>query len=364
MHALRKLTLVAALAAVGACGSDGVTAANMDETLDPTLIETQTSDLQTVYTQPAMASLLFMSDMGGAPLSVNQALQRTSERIRSSLAGEKAKRPARVALALATYEPAIPADARGSIFVFDEVESVWVLDDSRSGPTDGVRFMLRGLDVEGNLTDTEIGYVEIRDLTTASQYRIVTTLRAGSLTVLSFDERESGDEGVNYSSSFAGYITDGTHRLDLSDVYTEQAVGDSYRGVENFTWTTRSGASFRAQSVWGETTATDKSWFEVNLGGTKVRFETPFVYDEEWGGYWEGNVTNIYANGRLFAVATYDPETGESTVTQPDGEPLTPEHAEGLANLGFVVSSISETIYMPYWIIYSLVGNIGAPVLQ
>jgi hypothetical protein len=358
MHSLRKLTLAAAVFAVGACSSDDLAAPDMDTSLDPVALDQRTSDVGAVYEHPAMASLLQMSETGGAPLSVNRTLARTGEVLRShrTIVSGTGKRPARPAFALAEYEAAIHVEVRGTVFVFDEVEGGWVADESRTGPTDGVRFMLRALDGEGGLTDTEIGYVELRDLTTTSQYRLVTTLRAGSLTVLSFDERASGDEGVDYAYTFAGYITDGTHRVDLSDSYTEQAVGESYRGVEDFTWSLRSGASFHGRWVWGETTATDKDWSEVRFDGNTFRFETPFVWYEEWGTYEAGNVTNLYGNGHHLAVITYDELSGETTFETPTGQPLSAEHIEGLMNLQMVVESIAEMIYIPFWIIQSLVG--------
>jgi hypothetical protein len=360
MHSFRKLTLAAAILAVGACSSDDLAAPDLNTSLDPAALDQRTSDVEAVYEHPALASLVQMSEIGGAPLSVNRTLARTGERLRSyrTIVSGSGKRPARPAFALAAYEPAIPADVRGTVFVFDDVQGGWVVDETREGPADGVRFMLRALDAEGGLTDTEVGNVEIRDLTTTSQYRLVTTLRAGSLTVLSFDERTSGDEGSNFAYSFGGYITDGTHRVDLSDAYTEQAVGDSYRGVEDFTWSLRSGASFHARWVWGETTATDKDWEELRFDGNTFRFETPFVWYEEWAAYEAGNVTNLYGNGHLIAVITYDDPSGVTSFETPAGEPLSADQIEGLTNLASVVESIAEMIYIPLWIIQSLVGNI------
>ena len=366
MHFARTLSLAAAVAALAACGGSDAVAPNMTETLDPTVVEQRTSDVEAVYSHPALGSLLAMSEMSGAPLSVSRTLQRSGELFQRSyrtIVSGKGERPARVSLATsASYEAAIPAEVRGSIFVYDEAQSGWVVDESRTGPSDGVRFMLRALDAEGALTDEEIGWVEIRDLTTDTQYRLLTSLRAGSLVVMSFDERETESE-TSYAWSFAGYITDGTHRVDLADAYTETASGDSYRGVENFSWSTRSGASFKARWVWGATTADDEDWSEVKLGAATIRLVTPFVYDPEWLEYAAGNVTNIYANGHLFAVATYDPATEQTTVTRPDGEPLEPEHIEGLANLEWVVSSVAELIFLPYWIVTSLLGNVVQPAV-
>jgi hypothetical protein len=361
MHSLRKLTLAAAVLALGACSSDDLAAPDMDTSLDPVALDARTSDVDAVYEHPAMASLLQMSEMGGAPLSVNRALARTSETLRShrTIVSGDAKRPARPAFALAEYEAAIPVDVRGTVFVYDDVEGGWVVDESRTGPADGVRFMLRAVDDAGGLTDTEIGHVELRDLTTTSQYRLVTTLRAGSLTVLSFDERASGDVEVDYAYLFAGYITDGTHRIDLSDSYTEQAVGESYRGVETFTWSLRSGASFRGRWVYGETTATDKDWSEVSFDGNTFRFERPFVWYEEGATYGAGPIENLYGNGYHLAVLTHDESTDEVvSITTPAGDPLSAEQVEGLANLQTVVVSIAEMIYIPFWIIESLVGGI------
>jgi hypothetical protein len=360
MHSLRTLTLVAAALALGACSSDDLAAPDMDTSLDPVALDARTSDVEAVYEHPAMASLLSMSEIGGAPLTVNRSLARTGETLRShrTIVSGTGERPARPAFAIAEYEAAIPVEVRGTVFVYDDVEGGWVVDEARTGPSDGVRFMLRALDAEGGLTETEIGHVELRDLTTTSQYRLVTTLRAGALTVLSFDERTSGDEGVDYAYLFAGYITDGTHRVDLSDSYTEQAVGESYRGVENFTWSLRSGASFHGRWVWGETTATDRDWSEVRFDGNSFRFEQPYVWYEEWGGYDVGNVTNLYGNGHHLAVITYDELTEETTFETPAGVPLSAEQIEGLVNLQNVVVSIAEMIYIPFWIIESLVGNI------
>ena len=359
MHSFRTLALAAAALAVGACSSSDLAAPNMDTSLDPVTLEQRTSDVETVYEHPAMVSLFQTADAGGAPLAVNRTLQRTTQSLRShrTIVSGTGKRPARPAFAVS--EAAIPAAARGAVYVWNDLEGGWVLDDSRTGPADGVRFMLRAVDEAGNLTDEEIGDVEIRDLTTTSQYRLVTTVRSGSLTVLSFDERRSGDEGIDYRFSFAGYITDGTHRVDLSDSYVETAVGESYRGVEDFAWTLRSGASFRARWVWGETTATDKDWSEVRFDGNTFRIETPFVWYEEWGTYEAGYVDNFYGNGHHLGVITRDETTGEVvSITTPAGEPFSAEHVEALANLEYVVGSIAEMIYIPLWIIESLVGNI------
>src|SRR5687768_17031347 len=106
LHSLRKLTPPAAVLALAACSSDALAAPDMDTSLDPVALDARTSDVDAVYEHPAMASLLQMSEMGGAPLSVNRALARTSETLRShrTIVSGDARRPARPAFALAEYE--------------------------------------------------------------------------------------------------------------------------------------------------------------------------------------------------------------------------------------------------------------------
>lgn len=355
MQAFRKLCVVAAIAGVGAC-SDGPTAANMEEALDPTLIEQRTSDVETVYEHPALASLLATSNpvllqVSPASAVLGRASGKLIEAQRAMLSDAR-QRSIRPAMSVAAFEPTIPASMLGTVFVYDEVESGWLIDENREGPADGVRFMLRALDEAGGLTQTEIGSIDIRDLTTDSQLRLVTTLRAGALTVLSFEERLSGESEIDNAWTFAGYLSDGVHRVDLSTTERVTPSGDSYRLVVDFGWSTRSGASFQSQWVDGATTVSDKDWLQVRFGSTTVRYETPYVYYEGEGAYWPGEVTNIYANGRIFAVAT-----GE-TVTQPNGEPLEADQAESLWFLQFVVQSITEDILTPLYLIDSLLSNV------
>jgi len=363
MHAFKKILLAAALVGVGACGSDGATAPNLDNELDPTVIEQRLDDLSQINQHPALATLIELGNSGPALTQVSKTFDRAAgivSRTKRLAASGGTHRSISVRKPSATVGSVVPADIRGTTYVWDAAEG-WVASDATGAPSDGIRFIIPTLDIEGQPTGVELGRLDVHDLGTATSDRMTATLVSGGKTLLTIDIRAVETE-TSYDEDQTVMVTDGTRRVNLVYSDTETWTGEEERDVETYELTSNVGLGYRSSYIWGDLRSSDVNWDQFTVGNATIRFSWKSELDAETGSYVESDDADITVNGRLYARELYDPATGEYTYEDAQGEPLGMDEVEQLYSVYGTGEWLFEAVYWPVnavqWWTNSVAGTV------
>ncbi len=125
-----------------------------------------------------------------------------------------------------SMEPIFPSNFLGTTFEWDEGLGRYAMTERTGAPADGIRFILYAVDPftgEPALPLNEIGFLDLTDEGSASATRLGVYAETGGIARLDYTVTASyallGDV-IEATATGAGYISDGTRRLDFDLVQT------------------------------------------------------------------------------------------------------------------------------------------------
>lgn len=224
---------------------------------------------------------------------------------------------------IGSMQALLPADLLGTTFEWDVTEGAYVVTARPGAPANGVRFILYDRTTE---PPTENGYVDLTDDSDPSADRLGVHLVKSGITRLDYDievvqTTSGGTVGV------AGYLTDGTDRLDFDLVESVAATSTGFRIDVVYTL-----------SLAGEPLSLDLDYMidfgttiDASLTATFVNGPNTLVLAMAQDG--EGALEGTVAwNGDLVMTIS-DDGTGQPLFLGPEGEELTAAEAQAISEM-------------------------------
>jgi hypothetical protein len=331
----RSVTLLAAACvALNACGDSGP-----DVPFNPTGTTEDVQAINAAFSSEAFGSfstfaLYFDAALGAAPL-VTSSAQAFNFR-RASSTGELRAAAARNAQRVAALSrgaqrnfsastAAISSEVAGKTFEFDGTS--YVPTDRTGAPSNGVRFIIYAVNpitLEPSLPLSEVGYVQITDLSGSSTQAARVVVVSGETTYLDYTVTASATV-TGGRVTVAGYVTDGEYRanVNLRSTVSESAgltllysLDVPQRDVAiDLTMTTN---GFDQQSA--------VIGINFSMSGPNGRVSMVGQFTET------GGTLTVRVNGNTFATITSS-GAGEPAIAGADGLPLSDEDATALQNL-------------------------------
>lgn len=342
-HALQYLAPgVAAAALVVAC-SDSTGPGSL---ANPTQFSAAVASIDSSFTSPVFASF---AAVGGAVTSTGPAaaapfgalLSGTLPRM-PGLAGrafsnaERARALQRLGPALSLMDSPsgiFPDSVRGTTFTYDCGSLSYGRDTVSGADPNGIRIVLYAVDSGGTIVcpTTEVGTLDIIDVGTPT-VPAVRLLVKGTNAVTYVDYTVSGHStNSSFTATVAGYVTDGTHRLDFSYTITGNLTGVTANATLDNDAADAHVALYERLSVNGDKLSFSID-YRISHGGETVRLAGSMTVDTL------GNVTahfTVQAGGGTFATITVtQSDTGEVvTFKGPGGRELTAEELDAIEQL-------------------------------
>lgn len=332
------LALLAMLLAVSACDDPTDPAADFDpedaaQTLQSMTAAVETDELEDAFGSVRLAGQLFgtvsMELAGESPLALDLSSAPESE---------------------LTAADVIPSEYYGTTFEWSPTEMTYVASDATGAPEDGVRVIYYAIDPTTGQPATPLnplGYVDLRDLSTAESNRLgVTVVRYA-------DEATLADYYLDLSFSFtqssiainvasAGFLSNATDQLNfdlsssVSATETLVTVTQSYsvdlegtdRAMSFDATVTRDPQSESDQPDTMEAEAT------ISTGTQTVQLDVGYADN-----VLEGTISSDGAPVVLIG-GTLD----EPMFTDPDGNPLTEEELDALRSMWEAIGELFEFV--------------------
>lgn len=317
---VRGIAGLVAVAFAAACGESEP----LPTTLDTAATDADIAAFESSFEQPqveALVTLGYEMDLAlagvGAPVmrmplsllrdGTRQPLLRYESQVKAVLSGE--------------VEPAvIPLQALGKTFVWSTVENRYVVSELTGAPAGGVRFIIYQVDSDTQQPVqplVEIGYVE---LTRNANSATLAAFGNGGTKVMEYTATIGGTQLVP-SLSIDGFVGVGVNRVNFN---LSLAVSLT-RGTVTVTWRTEMPSrrvSSRVTLGIGETAVVFGAQMRaglrrVDMGGTLGE---------------NGGTITVRVGGKVFARLVFDAFDGV-TITNADGQPLTPEEEETLERI-------------------------------
>jgi hypothetical protein len=207
----------------------------------------------------------------------------------------------------------LPASVWGKTYVWHMGQQKYV-EGTGTAPANGVRFILYAVDP---LTDkpasplNEVGYADLIDASTATvaglQVMIVGTT-SGNVTYADYTITASGSSTA-FAAQAAGYVTDGTHRLDFTNTInatTGQVTIDYQVALDQNAVTARLQAALTA----GNPTSTLTSTLRVTRGSEVVVLTGTVTVTAGSGSSSVAVNVSVTVDGGLFATITGTAQSG------------------------------------------------------
>jgi hypothetical protein len=242
----------------------------------------------------------------------------------------------------------IPESFRGRTYEYHPMEGYYHNPERTGAPENGIRFILYEVNpITGEPGSTEIGHVDVLDESTDDA--AVVRLRVMSNEVEYINYTITATVGVgSLGVEIAGYVSDGTNRVDFTLDHTIDATFGSARAEidylievvdRDFSMTANMVIEFDAGTESGSITIL-ATW-QQGSNSISVTGSVDMASD--------GGTLEVHVNGDLFATITM---TGESiTVVGADGGALSAEHIQALQNitdaLGDVFDDTFESFFDP-----------------
>ena len=239
----------------------------------------------------------------------------------------------------------IPDSLKGTTWVYDSATAGYVVSDQSGAPSTGVRFILYAVDPVSHgpaFPLNAIGYADLTDESSGSTQSARLVVVSGSTPYL--DYRVSGTALSNGGTVVvAGFITDGTTRLDFNLTnhltYSSNSVGLTMvyqatvpsRGVSlGFTFTFSIGSNSVAATV------------NLNLTGPNGNVTLEGADNGDGTGS-TGQYT-VRVNGNVFATinTTADQNGSSTTITGQSGGALTTDEQQALTAVFDMVTSATD----------------------
>lgn len=222
---LIALAVAVCATALAGCGGDPVS--STPATLsDPAGFSSDVQSLDAPYAAPVLQS--FAAVGGSSPLAARTTSLFAAMSPSRPTISLRATGTRKQALAVKALKPTfattptgpgslIPDSLWGRVYVWDPATDEYVEGATTGGPADGVRFTL--YELNGNVPVeplNPIGYAELRDQSTTSQYKLGVVVADANTTYADYAITATATAS-SFSAAAVGYITDGTHRLEFDN---------------------------------------------------------------------------------------------------------------------------------------------------
>ncbi|MEP6691653.1 MAG: hypothetical protein ABJD07_10875 [Gemmatimonadaceae bacterium] len=330
----RGLAALSMLVALAACAGDGT--GPRSATFDATRAQADVEAVQAAFAAPAVRSFAAMGARFGADggFSASVAGTRLLGGVAAVTAGGDHRELTRAAIAIAgaTLRSAasIPAAARGKTFVYDASAQQYVVSARAGAPADGARFILYAIDplTQAPVMASEVGYADVIDLAPSGPLSVglrLVVVGSGT-TYLDYTIAGTATSLSAATIAVAGFVTDGTTRVNFSVTATAAVVAQQTAVKVAFSYTVPSRSltvTGAAQEVVSGATAASQIELTIQSGGSTVRYV--FV------GTGDTLDVTVSVNGSLFAHITGTFEA--PTITGAGGHTLTAGETAALGKL-------------------------------
>jgi hypothetical protein len=247
----------------------------------------------------------------------------------------------------------IPETQWGKVYVWDTGTHAYVEGSATGGPATGVRFTLYAIDPLTNQPAAPlnaIGYADLTDESTDTQYRLGVLVANETTTYADYVVTATATE-TTFQAVAAGYITDGTHRLDFNN----SASASSTHIAIDFDLTLNNpavAAHLHADLTAGDPTTVLTLTFSVTRGQETVTLAGTLGFTSTQSGAGASANLTIAVNGRQFATikgtATSNSAAG-FTFDGPDRALTAQERAaiDQLMAAPAVLSAAAEPMFAP-----------------
>ncbi|MGI9038892.1 MAG: hypothetical protein ACR2GQ_08515 [Gemmatimonadota bacterium] len=220
-------------------------------------------------------------------------------------------------------QPLLPADVLGKTFEWDETENGYVASEATGAPANGVRFVIYD---RTSVPFVANGFLDVTDDSDAAADRVGVHMEKDGVVRLDYDIAATQTTS-SLSVSVAGYVSDGTQRVDFDVTETATETVDGFRVNLDY------GLSLAGQPIsvdyafvinFGETLTAD-------IVATFVNGVNELVIDLSQAG--DGSLTgSVEWNGALVMTVT-DDGNGEPVFLGAGGDPVTPEEAVAIQQM-------------------------------
>jgi hypothetical protein len=330
LNATRVMALAVAVCAtvLAGCGSDPV--GTQPATLsDPAGLS---GDVQSLDTPLQAAVFQSFSALGASsPISARtvsfltamtparKALATREAAVRKQAFAVKSLRPS-FATAPTGAGSLIPETYWGKVYVWSTSTDEYVEGEATGGPATGVRFTLYAINSLTNQPAeplNPIGYADLTDQSTDTEYKLGVLVADEATTYADYIVAATATQS-SFAATAAGFVTDGTHRLD----FTNSASASSTHISIDFDLTLNQpdvSAHLHADLVAGDPTTVLTLTFGVTRGSeTVVLSGTLGITSTQSGASASANLV-IAVNQRQFATVTGTVHSGSVTGYTFDG---------------------------------------------
>jgi hypothetical protein len=111
----------------------------------------------------------------------------------------------------------LPSEVLGTTFIWDAGSTDYIASERTDAPDDGVRFVLYDLEPGSGMPAeplSEVGYLDLHDLSTASADAARLVVATGGVTRFDYRVSATGTESDG-SANVLGFVSNGEHRIDF-----------------------------------------------------------------------------------------------------------------------------------------------------
>jgi len=332
----RSVTLMAvACVALSACGDSGP-----DVPFNPTGTTEDAQAVADAFSSEAFGSFstfsVYFDAALGTPAPVISSSAQAFNFRRATTAGELRAAATRNARRIADLTrakhksfsaetAAIPAEVAGKTFEFDGIG--YVPTDRTGAPANGVRFIIYAVNpvtFEPSLPLTEVGYVQLNDLSGSNIQAARVIVVSGETTYLDYTVTATATV-TGGRVTVVGFVTDGqyTANVNLRSTVNESA---GFTLLYTLDVPQRDVAIDLTMSTSGLDPETSVIEIDLSMSGPNGTVSMSGQFSET------GGTLAVRVNGKVFATMTAS-GAGEPVITGANGQPLSDEDAVALRNI-------------------------------
>jgi hypothetical protein len=365
---LATLALAVCTTALAACGGDS-TGPNAGTLGDPAALSNDMQTLQTPFDAPVLESfdVVALSSTGTPTGRLVSFLSAMSPRgkLPSTLTAERKQaavfRSLAPALATRPSLAVIPVEARGAVYEWDTATDQYV-ESAASGPANGVRFVLYAINPLTHVPAeplAAVGYADFLDESSGTTNRLHVQVVGDDAVTYADYTVSGGSNGSTASASAAGFLTNGTRRLD----FTAELGATASAVTLEYTLDLNQPAISAALAItlsFTETSAVIENTFSITRGTETVVLDGTLTLNASGDTYTATANFTVNVNGGLFATISGSSASGTAvsyTMTGPGGRALTAEERDAIERLFDAPSQLDSLITLLFEPLQEIFGG-------